>query len=62
MVPPPTVVGLTLCDVVIVDEGTRKVSLINTFTGIRLASFPASPQPFCVYTTLAGGQGEARWN
>ena len=58
MIPPPRAVALTLCDAVIVEEGTRKVSLINTFTGLRLSHFPAAPQPFCVYATLTDGQGE----
>jgi hypothetical protein len=59
MVPQPIALGLTLCDYVIVEEGTKKVSLIGGFSGIRAAEFPFVPLPFCVYAPLTGGQGEA---
>jgi hypothetical protein len=31
MIPTPVALGLTLCDYVIVEEGTKKESLIGTF-------------------------------
>jgi hypothetical protein len=60
MVPPPVALGLILCDYVIVEERTRKVSLIGTFTVIRAASFPALAQPFSAFALLTDGQGDAR--
>ena len=59
MVPPPIALGLTLCDYVIVEEGTKKVSLIGTFTGIAVEHFPAVPQPFSVFSALIDGMGNA---
>jgi hypothetical protein len=58
MIPRPTPVCLSLCDSVIVEEGTRKISLINSFSTIRLSQFPKAPQPFCVFSTLTDAQGE----
>jgi hypothetical protein len=62
MVPPPIALGLTLCDYVIVEEGTKKVSLIGTFTGIAVDHFPAVPQPFSVFSALIDGLGDATMN
>jgi hypothetical protein len=58
VVPAPIALGLTLCDQVIVEEGTRKVSLIGTFSRIRLRTFPSEPSPFCVFGTLTDGRGD----
>jgi hypothetical protein len=58
MVPAPLALGLTLCDYVLVEEGTKKVTLVGSFTGIRGASFPHVPLPFCVYAPLTGGLGD----
>ena len=59
MVPRPNVLGLTLCDYVIVEERTRKVSLIGTFTGIAANRFPVIAQPFSVFAVLTDGLGDA---
>ena len=59
MVPRPVALGLTLCDYVIVEEKTKKVSLIGTFTGIRVSDFPSAPQPFSAYAMLTDGLGDA---
>jgi hypothetical protein len=58
MVPCPVALGLALCDQVIVEEGTRKASLIGTFNRLEGRAFPFVPLPFCVVTTLTGAQGE----
>jgi hypothetical protein len=39
------------------EEGTRKMSLVGTFTKIRADAFPFSAQPFCVFSTLTDGLG-----
>ena len=57
MVPRPVAVGISLCDYVIVEKGTEKVSLIGQFERFRLASFPAVAPPFCVFARLTGGEG-----
>jgi hypothetical protein len=58
MVPSPTATGLSLCDYVIVEERTKKVSLIGTFSGLKVPAFPAIPQSFCVFASLTDGQGD----
>ena len=59
MTPPPVAFGLILCDLVIVEEGTRKASLIGTFLGLRARRFPATAQPFSVFAVLTDGLGDA---
>jgi hypothetical protein len=58
MVPPPTVIGLMLCDYVIVEEGTKKASLIGAFSSIRATRFPVAPA-LCAYAALTDGLGDA---
>ena len=59
MFPVPVAVGLAVCERVIVEEGTRNVSLISTFSRLRVTEFPAHPLPFCVFATLLDGDGNA---
>jgi hypothetical protein len=58
MVPRPVALGLTLCESVIIEEGTKNVSLINCFTGLKVAGFPSTPRPFCVLAALMDGKGD----
>jgi hypothetical protein len=58
MVPSPIAVGLTLCEQVIVEEGTQNISLINTFTVWPMSSFPSAYRPFCAYCVLLDGDGD----
>ena len=58
MVPLPVVLGLALCDQVIVEQGTRKVSLIGSFSGIKGRTFPFLARPFAVFAVLADADGE----
>jgi Family of unknown function (DUF6941) len=60
MHPRPLVLGLTLCDYVIVEERTRKMSLIGTFSGLAVSGFPAQPPPFSIFATLTDGYGNGR--
>ena len=59
MVPTPVALGLALCDYVLVEEKTKKISLIGTFAGIRVDQFPATPPPFSVFAVLTDGSGDA---
>ena len=59
MISQPVALGLMFCDLVIVEERTKKVSLIGTFTGIGANRFPAVAQPFSVIAVLTDGQGTA---
>lgn len=55
---PPVARGLFLCDTLIIDAQTKKVSLINLFDRVTAAEFPTSPRPFVAYTLLTGGAAE----
>src|SRR6266849_1511382 len=59
MVPPPLVIGLTVCDYVLVEAGTNKVSLIGSFRELPLDRFPGTAPPFHVYAALTDALGEA---
>jgi hypothetical protein len=60
MIPPPVAIGLVVCERVIVEEATKNVSLISTFTRFVVRSFPFAPQRFDVFATLTDGLGPAR--
>jgi hypothetical protein len=62
LLPPPIALGLTLCDYVIVEERTKKVSLVGSFTGIAVSEFPAVPNPFSVFAVLTNGLGDVNVN
>ena len=53
----PNAVGLTLCGLIIVEERTNDVTLVNTFQRLEVAEFPSAP-PLSVYTVLTDGLGE----
>ncbi len=58
MIPPPTVLGLTICEKVIFEEGTKNATLVSTFTKLTVEHFPSPPQKFVVFTVLTDGFGE----
>jgi hypothetical protein len=58
MTPPPIVLGLNLCEKVIVEEGTRNVSLVSTFEKLTVDGFPSPPQRFALYALLTNGLGD----
>jgi hypothetical protein len=53
MVPTPTALSLTICDYVIIEERTRKVSLIGAFTGISAEYFPILVLPFSAFAVVS---------
>ncbi len=57
MVPLPTVLGLIVCEKVIIEQGTRNVSLVTCFNGLVVERVPTPPCTFAVYSTLTDGQG-----
>ncbi len=59
MIPPPMVLGLTICEKAIVEESTKNVTLVNTFTRLVVEEFPSPPQRFSVYSVLTDGLGDA---
>jgi len=54
----PVAISLHLCDYLIVEDRTRKVSLVGTFTGLPMAELPGVAPPFSVTAVLTDGLGE----
>jgi hypothetical protein len=59
MVPKPIALALFLCDYVIVEERTKKISLIGNFTGVAADRFPTILPPFSIFAVLTDGIGDA---
>ena len=55
----PSAAGLLLCEQVILEEKTRNITLVNSFTRFRGSNFPTPPQRFVVYAVLTDGLGDA---
>src|SRR5262245_20167615 len=53
----PVAVGLTLCDTVIVEAMTHKVSLIGCLTDMVVDELPGFAEPFSAVAFLSGAQG-----
>jgi hypothetical protein len=49
--------NMSLCDYLIVEEKTRKVSLIGCFSALPAVAFPTGPRRFFVYADLTDGRG-----
>ncbi len=58
MVPTPIATGLTLCEKLIIEEGTRRLTFVNSFTKLHVEEFPSVPQTFAVFAALTGGLGD----
>jgi hypothetical protein len=58
MIQRPNAVGLVLCEDVIVEEGSRSMSLIKSLSRLEIAQFPSGPRPFTVFAILTDGLGE----
>jgi hypothetical protein len=54
----PTAVGVLLCEQVIVEEGTKNLTLVNSFSRRTVRSFPAEPFSFTVFALLTDGLGD----
>jgi hypothetical protein len=54
----PMVLGLLVCDQVVIEEGTRNVTLVNCFTRLKAAKFPTEPKRFVVFAALTDGLGD----
>lgn len=58
MVKTPVVIGLFLCEQVIIEEGTRNLTLVNCFRQRQVKQFPSESAPFTVFALLTNGIGE----
>jgi hypothetical protein len=54
-VPPPKCKAMLLCDRIIVEAKTGKVSIIGCFDACNLASIPGYTIPFTIYVVLIEG-------
>ncbi len=54
----PVVVGLLLCESVIIEEGTHNLTLVNCFTKRKAEQFPSEPHRFIACAVLTDGLGE----
>jgi hypothetical protein len=59
MIPLPVVLDLTPCDYVIVEEGTKKVSVIGSIGKLTATQFPFTPPPFWVHMAFTDAVGDA---
>ena len=55
--PLPSVMSVNICDLIIRDELTKKVSLIGLFNTIRAPSFPFRHPQLHIHITLTNGHG-----
>ena len=60
MVPPPQALGLTLCDRVIIEQGTKNPTLISTFLARKVEEFPSEPVAFSAFVPLTGSSGTGK--
>lgn len=56
--PKPDVLTLTVCDQIITDRLTGKVSLIGMFSKIHARSFPAAHPTMAVFVAMTDGHGK----
>jgi hypothetical protein len=54
----PTLIGLFLCEQVIVEETTRNLTLVNCFVRRTVERFPSEAVPFVVFAVLTDGLGD----
>lgn len=56
--PKPIVLSINICDTIIRDELTKKVSLIGLFNAIKASTFPSTHPSFHLYVALTNGHGK----
>ena len=57
-IPEPDVISLIVCDQIITDRVTGKVSLIGMFSAIHSPRFPVAHPQLCVHVALTDGRGK----
>ncbi len=53
----PVLLAMVLCDTIIREMGTNKLSLIGTFNGLFAQRFPCTHPSLSVYVVLTNGRG-----
>ena len=61
MIPQPLSIGLTLCHSIIIEEGTRNLTLVGSFFGFRAIDFPFAPPRFAWSLRWSGVMGKGSW-
>ena len=56
--PNPILLSINICDLIVRDEITKKVSLIGLFNTIKAGVFPTQHNSFHVYVALTNGHGQ----
>jgi hypothetical protein len=54
----PSLLALVLCDTIIREAGTNKLSLIGTFNGVFSNAFPCTHPSLSVYIAITEGRGK----
>ncbi|HVS39112.1 MAG TPA: hypothetical protein VMS17_26370 [Gemmataceae bacterium] len=54
----PMVLGLLVCEQVIVEAATHNVTLVNCFTSMKVEQFPSEARRFTIFAALAGALGD----
>ena len=54
----PILLALVLCDTIIREAGTNKLSLIGTFNGVFSNTFPCTHPSLSVYLAITEGRGK----
>jgi hypothetical protein len=57
MVPTPQALGLTLCDRVIIEQGTKNPTLVGIFLARKVEGVPSEPVAFSAFVPLTDGSG-----
>jgi hypothetical protein len=57
MIPPPQALTLTLCDRVIIEQGTKNPTLVGIFLARKMDAFPSEPASFSAFVPLIDGSG-----
>jgi hypothetical protein len=60
MIQPPVAVNLTVCEQLIVEEKTHKITLVNCFARLTVRQVPSPPQRLVIYARLTGGRGDGK--
>jgi hypothetical protein len=60
MTPTPATLSMSLCDYIIIEEGTGKASLIGCFDRLVVPDFPSPPRAIFLSAELTGGHGRGR--
>ena len=55
--PTPVPIAFLLCERVIIEEGTRKKTIIGVWNNINAPTLPFTQRPVCLYARLIDGEG-----